>query len=202
MKAIYTRYETSDLLEDLGEDVVHFKIYFRTDELPEVRFGILFPYRELVYFLKETNPLAYEYLNGIRSSVAGYGPKETKVLAKIEDEGFDVEPFIKAYLESKDAVFISQHLEWIERLNAPEAQQEVSKAVESITSTASDNFANEKIKWNKYKDEFDQTIHELTYRYFPELFEKQEEKINAYRSALIATTHDFTDKLDQILNRD
>lgn len=202
MKAIYTRYETSDLLEDLGEDVVHFKIYFRTDELPEVRFGILFPYRELVYFLKETNPLAYEYLTGIRSSVAGYGSKETKVLAKIEDEGFDVEPFIKAYLESKDTVFISQHLEWIERLNAPEAQQQVSKAVESITSTASDNFANEKIKWNKYKDEFDQTIHELTYRYFPELFEKQEEKINAYRSALIATTHDFTDKLDQILNRD
>ncbi|WP_432670477.1 hypothetical protein [Flavobacterium sp. SM2513] len=202
MKTIYTRYETSNLLEDLGQDVVHFKIYFRTDELPEVRFGILFPYRELVYFVKETNQPAYEYLTGIRSSIAGYGPKETKVLAKIAEEGFDVEPFIMAYLESKDAVFISQHLEWIERLNAPEAQRQASKALESISNAVGENYAREQIKGDKYRDELDQTIHELTFRYFPDLFEMGEEKIKAYQNALIATTIDFTDKLDRIINTD
>lgn len=202
MKAIYTRYETSNLLEDLGEDVVHFKIYFRTDELPEVRFGILFPYSELVYFVKETNPPAYEYLIGIRSSIAGYGPKETKVLAKIEEEGFDLEPFIKAYLESRDAVYISQHLEWIDRMNAPETQRQAGEALESIANTVGENYASEQIKWDKYRDELDQTIHELTFRYFPELFEMGEEKIEAYRNALISTTLDFTDKLDGIVNAD
>lgn len=202
MKAIYTRYETSDLLEDLGEDVVHFKIYFRTDELPEVRFGILFPYRELVCFVKETNPFVYEYLTEIRSSVAGYGPKETKVLAKIEEEGFDLEPFIKAYLESKDSVYVAQHLEWIEQMNAPATQRQASKALESITNTVGENYASEQIKWDKYRDELDQTIHELTFRYFPELFEMGEEKIEAYRNALISTTLDFTDKLDAIVKAD
>ncbi len=202
MKAIYTRYETSDLLEDLGEDVVHFKIYFRTEDLPEVRFGIFFPYSDLVYFVQETNPSAYEYLKKIRYSLAGYGPKETKVLAKIEEEGFDVEPFIKAYLESKDAVFISQHLEWIERLKAPETQEQASKALENISKGLGDNSASDQIKWDKYIDEFDQTIHELTFRYFPEFFENGEEKIEAYRSALISTTLNFTDKLDKIINGD
>ena len=202
MKAIYTRYETSDFLEDLGEDVVQFKIYFRTDELPEVRFGILFPYRELVNFVRETNPSAYEYLTKIRTSIAGYGPKETKVLIKIEEEGFDVESFIKAYLESKDTDFISEHLERVARMNTPETQRQASKALESITNTVGGNYATEQIKWDKYRDELDQTIHELTFGYFPELFEMGDEKIKAYRNALTSITLDFTEKLDKILNAD
>ena len=201
MKAIYTRYETSNLLADLGADVVHFQIYFRVNELPEVRIGILFPYTELMKFVRETNPSAYEYLSEIRSSISGYGPKETKVLAKIEEEGFDLEPLLKAYLDSRDALFISQHLEWLERLNIPKNQEEIGVALDNITSDLGDNFASEQIKWDEFIDELDQTVHELTFRYYPELFEKGEEKIKAYRSALVSTTLDFTQRLDEILNK-
>jgi len=200
MKPIYTRYETSNLLEDLGEDVVHFKIYFRMDESPEVRIGILLSYHELSKFVKETNPSVYEYLSKIRYSMPGYGPKETKVLAKIEEEGFDLEPFIKKYFESKDAVYISQHLEWVERLNVPETQEKAAEILESITSTMDENYASKQIKWDNYVDELDQTIHELTFRYYPELFENGEETINEYRQALSLTTLSFTGTLDKILN--
>lgn len=202
MKPIYTRYETSNLLEDLGEDVVHFSIYFRTDVLPEVRIGILLPYRELVYFVEEINKPAYEYLVKIRSSMAGYGPKETKVLEQIENEGFDLEPFIKSYLESRDEVFIAQHLEWIERISSPKSQETAKKIVNEIASGLGENHASKQIKWNNYKDELDQTIHELTFRFYPELFEKGEEKIDAYRNALTSVTIDFTTRLDKILNVD
>ena len=202
MKAIYTRYETSNLLEDLGEDVVHFSIYFKTDVLPEVRIGLLLPYRELVYFVEETNKPAYEYLIEIRSSMAGYGPKETKVLAVIENESFDLEPFIKSYVESKDELFIAQHLEWIERISSPKNQETPKKIVEEITSNLGEDYASKRIKWDNFIDELDQTIHELTFRFYPELFEKGEEKINAYQKALSSVTRDFTTRLDKILNVD
>jgi len=200
MKPIYTRYETSNLLEDLGEDVVHFKIYFRMDESPEVRIGILLSYHQLSKFVKETNPSVYDYLSKIRYSMPGYGPKETKVLAKIEEEGFDLEPIIKNYFESKDAVYISQHLEWVERLNVPETQEKAAEILENITSKMDENYASKQIKWNNYVDELDQTIHELTFRYYPELFEKGEGTIKEYRQALASTTMNFTETLDKILN--
>lgn len=202
MKPIYTRYETSNLLEDLGEDVVHFSIYFRTDVIPEVRIGILLPYRKLVDFVRETDQPAYEYLIKIRSSMTGYGPKETQVLAEIENEGFDLEPFIKNYLESRDEVFISQHLEWIERINSPENQETAKKFVERIDGEFGENYASKRIKWINYIDELDQTIHELTFRFYPELFEKGEKKINNYRQALTSITMDFASRLDKILNVD
>lgn len=202
MKPIYTRYEASNLLEDLGEDVVHFSIYFRTDVLPEVRIGILLPYRKLINFIGQNNQPAYDYLTKIRSSMAGYGPKETKVLAEIENEGFDLEPFIKDYLESRDEVYIAQHLEWIERVSSPKNQETAKKIVENIASNVDENYASRNIKWDNYRDELDQTIHELTFRFYPELFEKGEEKINAYRDALISVATDFTTRLDKILNVD
>jgi hypothetical protein len=202
MKINYTRYETSDLLEDLGEDVVHLKIYFRMDELPEVNSGILLPFSELVKFIRQTNPSAYDYLTKMRSSITGYGPKETKVLAKIEEEDFDLESFIKNYLESKDEVYISQHLEWIEKLNSTKTLGQAAKILESLTSDGDVNYVSDQIKWNKYRDELDQTIHELTFRYFPELFENGAEKIDAYRNALTLITIDFTNRLDKIVNID
>ena len=201
MKAIYTRYETSNLLKDLGEDVVHFQIYFKTDELPEVRIGILLPYSILIKFIRESNPSVYDYLIKIRHSLVGYGPKETKVLAKIEKEGFDLEPSIKSYFESKDTAYIDQHLEWIKQLNAPKTQEQAGIFLDKLADELGDNYAKEQIKWDEFIDEVDQTIHGLTFRYYPELFELGEEKINAYRSALISTTLDFTERLDKILNK-
>lgn len=200
MKPIYTRFETSNLLEDLGHDVVHFRIYFRTEVLPEVRLGIILPYSELVDFIKQTDYPNYEYLTKIRSSITGYGPKETKVLAIIENEGFDLEPFIRNYLESRDEVFIIQHLEWIERISSTENQKTAKKIIKKIKNGIGENYASRQIKWQNYIDELDQTIHELTFRYYPELFEKGEGKIKYYRSALISATLDFSSKVDKILN--
>lgn len=202
MKINYTRYETSDLLADFGEDVVHLKIYFRIDELPEVNLGILLPFSKLVKFIRQTNPSAYDYLTKMRSSIAGYGPKETKVLEKIEAEDFDLESLIKNYLESKDEVYIAQHLEWIEKLNSTKTLGQAAKILESLTSDGDVNYVSDQIKWNKYRDELDQTIHELTFRYFPELFENGAEKIDAYQNALTSITIDFTNRLDKIVNID
>jgi hypothetical protein len=202
MKPIYTRYETRNLLEDLGEDVVHFIIYFKTEELPEVRLGILFPYRKLLHFIEETDYPTYEYLTKIRSSMTGYGPKETKVLAKIEEEGFDLEPFLKSYLESKDEVYIAQHLESNNSIDSAQHQEKAKNIIKEIDGALGESYASRNIKWHNYIDELDQTIHELTFRYYPELFEKGEEKIKDYRDALIRTTLDFSGKVDKILNVD
>lgn len=200
MKPIYTRYETSNLLKDLGHDVVHFKIYYKTEVLPEVQLGIILPYSDLVNFIKQTDYPTFEYLSKIRSSITGYGTKETKVFAKIEQEGFDLEPFLKNYLETKDDVFIAQHLEWNEKMSSTQNQETSKKIVEKINNGLGENYASRQIKWQNYIDELDQTIHELTFRYYPELFEKGEEKIKDYRSALISTTLNFSEKVDKILN--
>lgn len=202
MKVIYTRYETSNFLADLGQDVVHFSIYFKVDDLPEVSIGLQWSYYELTKWVKVTNPPVYDYLKNMRASITGYGPKETKVLAKIEEEGFDLAPFIKDYLESKDALYITQHLEWVDRMNVPKTQEKVKKTLDNFSTALGQNYASNQIKRDQFLDELNQTVHELTFRYFPELFESGEEKINAYRTALSSVSFDFASRLDKLLNSD
>jgi len=200
MKAIYTRYETRDLLKDLGEDVVHFRAYFRTEDLPEVRIGVLIPYYDLHNFIKQVNPEAYQYITKIRTSMQGYGPKHTKVLAKLEEEGFDLEPYIKQFIESKDEIFISNHLDWVEGLFKLKVQETAKEAIKNINKSLGENYAKDNIKLNDFKDDIDQTLHELTLKYYPEIFDMEEKKIEKYRHALITATLNFSSEIDKILN--
>jgi len=53
---------------------------------------------------------------------------------------------------------------------------------------------------NDFKDDIDQTLHELTLKYYPEIFDMEEKKIEKYRHALITATLNFSSEIDKILN--
>ena len=71
---------------------------------------------------------------------------------------------------------------------------------ESFVQLIDEDFATSNIKMEQFTDALDQTIHELVFKYYPEIFDKTEEHIGAYRKELYYTTTGFVEKIDKIMN--
>lgn len=200
MKALVTRYTVSNMLKETGDDIVFFHVFFKIDELPELRLPIIIPYTELLYFIDDVDKKVGSYLHHIRNGISGYGPKHSIVFKIMQEETFDIEPYIYQYFDSKDDIFFQQHVEWCERLQTSNNKEAVKESVEKLDAIVNDDYINYNIKFNEYKDALDQVIHETTLKYFPDLFEKSKKHIAAYKSKLIDTTLHFSSDIDKIMH--
>lgn len=198
MKTQITKYTIENMLEDTGHDYINFHIFFKTKNRPETTRPFFLPYDNLHYYIKKIDEHAYDYLTKIRYNIHGYGPKHSKVFKVIEAENFDLEPYMQSYLEELTDLEIEQHYEWSERLSNPEIVEKAAAALENIKQVVNDDFKNNNIKSSEFMDELDQTLHELTFRYFPDLFEKGEEHIKSYRNILSRTTMSFYEDIDKL----
>jgi len=198
MKAIYIRHTQESLLEDLGDDNISFNVFFKTENQGECRIPIILSYDDLHFWLKKTDEEIYKYLQKIRSNIHGYGPKHSKIFEVLTEEHFDLQPYIIKYIENLDDDFIDAHLEWVERISTPENREKSKQAVIEIKKGLPSDYAAYNIKFDQFKDDIDQTLHELTVKYFPELFEKDEEIFNKYKHLLISTTLDFSSGIDKL----
>jgi hypothetical protein len=200
MKVIMTRYSISGMLEETGDDINFIHIFFKIDDKPEYKMPYIVPYQDLLHFILETDKATGHYLDKIRSVIHGYGPKHSKVFKIMEDEGFNLEPFIIQYLESKDEVFFQQFDEWCSRLQFSSNQKEVKDSFEKLKSKVTPEYCLNNINKDAFKDALDQAIHETTLKYFPGLFEKGDKHIAAYKSKLMDTTFSFYSEIDKIMH--
>ncbi len=204
MKAILTHYSQENFLNVTGDDVVSFKVYFKTEKQPEAKLPYSLMFDDLMDFLKIHNPEVFNYIRKIRSDMHGYGPKHSKILKTLDDEGFDIEQSIREYVANLDATRVGQHYEWSENLAAmadknPE-QNQTKEALKSLDSLLTDDFRSYAIRFDAYKDALDQAIHETTFAHFPELFDKSKKHLAAYRHELVNTTLGFSSEIDKIYN--
>jgi hypothetical protein len=199
MKAQLTRYTINNMLEETGHDYILIHVFFKTDSRSETTNPIIFSYDDWHRYIKTIDEAAYDYLTKIRSGIHGYGPKHSAVFKVIEAENFDLEPYIKTYVEGLTDLFIEQHYEWCDRLSNPETVEKAAVAFEKINQLVDEDYKNQNIKTDQFIDEVDQTLHELTFKYFPDLFEKGEKYIEEYRSILSRTTLSFYEAIDKLM---
>ena len=198
MKTQITKYTIENMLEDTGDDYIILYVFFKTKDRAETTRPYFLPYYILHRYIKTIDEPAYDYLTKIRSNIHGYGPKHSKVFKVIEAENFDLEPYMQSYLEALTDLEIEQHYEWSDRLSNPEIVEKAAAALENIKQVVNDDYKNNNIKSSEFMDELDQTLHELTFKYFPDLFEKGEEHIKSYRNILSRTTMSFYDGIDKL----
>lgn len=196
-----TQYTIKNMLEDTGDDYIFLHVFFKTEIRSETSSPLLVAYVDLQRFIATINEPAYNYLSKIRSNIQGYGPKHSKVFKVIEAENFDLEPYIKKYIASLTDLFVEQHYEWCDRISNPENVEKATEAFEKINQVVNSDYRNDVIKADEFIDKVDQTLHELTLKYFPELFEKQEKYIDAYRDILFKTTMNFYKSIDKLRHK-
>ena len=198
MKATYVRHIQENLLEELGEDNISFRVFFKTENELVCSIPIILFYEDLLYSLKETDEEIYTYLKKIRSNIHGYGLKHSKIFEVLNNEGFDIQPYLVRYISQLDEDFINAHLEWVARISTPENQANAQKNIATIKNSLPSNYAQYNIKLNQFRDDVDQKLHELTFNYFPELFEKSDDVLKTYKNTLINTTLDFSRQIDKL----
>jgi hypothetical protein len=91
-------FKQTDLLDDTGDDIVFFHVDL---EVNEQLYHCIVPFFKLSDHLAENKTAHADYFNRLRSSINGFGPKETVVLRLARQEGYDVEQAVTGFIAAE-----------------------------------------------------------------------------------------------------
>lgn len=200
MKFYLSRYTIENNLESTGDDIVFIHAFVHLGDEKEIDFPVFLPYYTLVEFIETVDPPAGKYLNRIRTGINGYGPKNSKIFEILQEENFDLDKYIIQYIESKEQDYVEKHIEWVNRVQScsDEERSNLDKSIQGIEKLITTDYIKANINFDNFLDEFDQTVHELTLKFFPELFEKGDKYIFMYKHLLSKTTISYCSDIDKI----
>ena len=199
MKAIYTRHEV--ISDDLfGDDILRFKIYFKTETHPEFALPISPCFDTLKQHIEEHDKDVYTYLSGIRKTIQGYGPKHSKVFDILNNEGFDMLPHIIHFLESIFEEGIQRHVDLCYSIVTPTNQIDMEAKLKRLNNAIPSNARQYGRTLNEFTDQLDINIHETVLQFFPELLEKGEKHTKAYKYELISLVLNFSSHIDRLMH--
>jgi hypothetical protein len=185
----------------MGDDVIMILIYVQDDKGEEVWMPIIVSFSELQEFTKTLDMKVYDYWLKISSSIGGYGPRDSKILEQMVEEGFDVEYLVKALFVSLPTEKLLEHIEWSNHLRTAPQSSDSIKAAEMLQEIIPENAAENTRKFNDFLTELDQSMHEAVLKYYPELFEMDSILIEGYKSKLVNAVLSFAQEVDLILHK-
>jgi hypothetical protein len=190
-----TRWEIKDMLDETGDDFAHFYVFVALNDNSEISIPIIIGLDDVIGHIKPISPAEYNYIQKIRSNMHGYGPKHSKVLAVLQEEGYDFFPYLQTYITED---MVKRHTEYEKKLQAM-PERFVQKASNLFSFDLAEMKA-ENLRYTKFLDQLDKTMHELTFSYYPELFEKGDDIIKAYKNHLTRTTLQFAGNIDKLMH--
>ena len=200
MKITYTNFEIT--VENLfGDNLVSFEITAHQED-KSGRFSVFF--HSFIPFLKKQYPEQGKYIQQIRKSLGGYGPKEDEVLAVLEEEDFDFEQYVILYIEK------NQHVEaeiarQTNLRNTPETEEEKAD-FRAFFSKFEALIPKNPINKSKFLDTLEQVVLAHLIDNYPELTNAEPEdikKLNIILGEYIPKLgYDLIDHIEDIRNRD
>ena len=200
MKPQLTSYKIENLYQDTGIDMALLYIFFKTATQPEIKMPLIIPYNKFKEFIKSVDEPAYNYLTKIRASIQGYGSKDSAVFKIINQENFQLEPLIQTYLNTLNETMIIEHYNFCSKIEIPENHENIQKTFKKLDGLINNDFKNQNIKYNNFIDEVDQVLHEVTLKYFPELFENDPKQLITYRNILSRATLGFSENIKNLVH--
>lgn len=199
MNPAITRIVYKNNLDSTGDDFLWIYIFFKVDDSKEFQMPIMFNLDDLFEFIEKQYPEKGKYLKRIRRSIYGYGPKHSKILETIEEEGFDLDQHIQAYFDSHEDDYFEWAIERNNKNSTPKSQEQISEKVEKINDYIEvNNLRAEQIKYVAFQEAIDTALHQATLKYYPDLFEMGEKHEYAYKGVLIDTVLEFVSEIDKI----
>jgi hypothetical protein len=168
----------TNMLHDTGDDRVFFNIYL---ELDAQLYYCSVPFYKLLDYLGEHKPADAEYFNRLRSSIAGFGPKETLVLGLAEEEGYNVEKEVMEYIA------LEYSIDKLIPINKTEPG--ISKSALAQGFNEIEELAQEIKPFNlrdiAFKDEVMNLLNKKVLEIYPEIFNSRPEYITELKGLLI-----------------
>lgn len=200
MKTTYTNFEIT--VENLfGDNLVSFEITAH-QEGKSGRFCVFF--HTLVPFLKKHYPEQGKYIQQIRKSLGGYGPKEDEVLAVLEEEDFDFEQYVILYIEKNQQVEAEIERQTNMR-NTPETEEEKAD-FRAFFSKFEGLIPKNPINKSKFLDTLEQVVLAHLIDNYPELTNAEPEdieKLNTILGEYIPKLgYDLIDHIEDIRDRE
>ena len=83
-----------------------------------------------------------------------------------------------------------------------EAQQKQQAIIDDISNIVDEDYRLWNIKYEEFLDSIDQTLHELTLKFYPDLFEMGKKYIEDYRDIISRATISFAQAIDKLRHKD
>ncbi|KAA5533333.1 hypothetical protein F0919_12365 [Taibaiella lutea] len=199
MQAAITRIKYNNSLEDLGYDWVTIYIFFKVDDSEEFHMPAMINLDELFGFVENEEPETGKYLLNIRRNMRGYGPKHSKVLETLQEEGFDLDKYVAKYFSTLEDSYFQKQIEINKNIRKPEVYKDMTKKYEDLKATVEENsLRNSQIRYTAFLDAIEIALHETTFEIYPGLFEMGDKHVAAYEEVLSRAVLNFAEEIDKI----
>jgi hypothetical protein len=145
-----------------------------------------------ISFFKQFHPTIAEYFSKIRRNITGFGPKETKVWAMLQEEDFDMMPYLLDYLENMNA--------YLAPLNVPidEKQRENLKKKLKALSGHFLEIKHSNLTGTAFKDMLLEKLTADVLAYYPEIFNSNPKYIKDLSGVLKRHILKFGEDIDEL----
>ena len=171
-------FKQTDMLNDTGDDTVFFHVDL---EINAQLYHCIVPFYKLADHLSENKQADANYFSRLRSSINGFGPKETVMLRLAEEEGYDIE---KAVID-----FIADEMTLEKLIPVNKKQTGVDTAALTQKMDELQELAQEGKPFNlrdiAFKDEVMDLLNKKVLEIYPEILNSRPEYITELKSLLI-----------------
>jgi hypothetical protein len=190
-----SRWHIENSLETFGDDWASFHVYFAKDNA-EMMMPIIVPLEHVLDHIQKTAPAEYQYIKDIKKNIRGYGPKHSRILKALDEEGYDFSPHLQGMFNQDQ---LAEHAEYNKRLATLPVNKELEKKMAELDEMVA-NMKESNKKYVRFLDAIDKQLHELTFEFYPELFEKGEAIVERYEYKLGFVVRMFAEAIDKLLH--
>lgn len=186
---IINHIKVSNLLEDLGNDVVFFTVQATINDIPHYT---TISFYELSKFCNEHKPEIAAYFSQIRKNISGFGPKETKVWAMLQDEDFDIKQLLYSFFEHYPNCFVP-----VNNKRSKEEQMAIEASFEQLKQSGL-NMKKSTLRNSAFKDDLLKHLSEKVLENFPEIFESTPAYIMEVKEILFNHIENLSNDLSKL----
>lgn len=177
----------------MGDDILDFGVTVQTDSYTQ---WVTVPFDVVVAYCQQHRPKIGAYYSSVRSNIKGLGPKHSKMMEIMDEEGFDHLPHIHAYIAANYDLDLAHEREQEMRKNTPDANQ-VSKKLESLGSHLP-SLRQSSLRNEAFMDDLMEHLNVEVLERFPEIFNSDPELIEEFHGKLISWMKTIGSDLDSL----
>ncbi|MBP9152325.1 MAG: hypothetical protein KBF73_08590 [Flavobacteriales bacterium] len=183
----------SSFQELTGDDMMTFEVTVKTDSYSQ---WVIVSFDYLMRYCQQHRPEIGAYYSSVRRNIKGLGPKHSKMMDIMDEEGFDHLPHIHAYIADNCDLNLAHQREEELRKNPPNPKQ-VSKKVQSLESHFP-SMRESRLRNDAFMDDLMEHLNNEALERFPEIFNSDPELIEEFHDKLIRWVRTIGGDLDSL----
>lgn len=194
-----TRIEEATDLQDIGIDLIRFKVYLKGTDGHEIRKPLIVYMSDIRKYMQSHDPQAMACLLKVNENIRCYGAKDPKVLKAFKEDGFSIRPFIEKYVKAMPANKIFRHIQWSQSIEYSYSGNDA----ETEDLLPHPDLAENTIRRNRLAGMIDEQIQQSVKELYPEFFQNPDRRFNTrYDHALMKAVGKLADELDDFFFRE